>query len=38
VPGADRYADIDRRPDHKEMAAAFEAARDAGLWRLDERR
>jgi len=33
VPGTERYADIDRRPDRQEMAAA----RDAGLWRLDER-
>jgi putative pyruvate formate lyase activating enzyme len=37
VPGAERYGDIDRRPDHAEIAAAFKAARDAGLWRLDER-
>jgi putative pyruvate formate lyase activating enzyme len=37
VPGAERYGDIDRRPGQAEMAAAFESARDAGLWRLDER-
>jgi putative pyruvate formate lyase activating enzyme len=38
VLGAVRYADIDRRPDREEMAAALETARDAGLWRFDERR
>jgi putative pyruvate formate lyase activating enzyme len=37
VPGAERYADIDRRPDREEMTAALETARDAGLWRFDER-
>ncbi len=37
VPGAERYRDIDRLPDHAEISAAFEAARDAGLWRIDER-
>ena len=37
VPGAERYADIDRYPNRKEMAAAFEAARTAGLWRFDKR-
>ena len=37
VPGAERYSDIDRRPNRKEMAAAFEAARAAGLWRFDKR-
>ena len=35
VVGAERYADIDRRPDHTEIVAAFEAAREAGLWRLE---
>ncbi len=37
VPGTERYADIDRRPNREEMAAAFEAARAAGLWRFDKR-
>ena len=37
VPGANRYADIDRRPSRPEMTAAHAAARDAGLWRFDER-
>jgi putative pyruvate formate lyase activating enzyme len=37
VPGAERYGDIDRRPDRTEMTAAFKSARDAGLWRFDER-
>ncbi len=37
VPGADRYADIDRRPAPREMVAALAAARRAGLWRFDER-
>ena len=32
-----KYADIDRRPDQQEMEAAFRAARDVGLTRLDER-
>jgi putative pyruvate formate lyase activating enzyme len=32
-----RYADVDRRPLASEMEAAYEAARRAGLWRLDER-
>ena len=38
VTGNDRYADIDRRPETREMTAARSAARAAGLWRLDERR
>ena len=38
VPGAERYADIDRRPDHEDMAAALKTARHAGLWRFVERR
>ena len=33
----DKYADIDRRPYRAELAAAYEAAREAGLWRFDER-
>jgi putative pyruvate formate lyase activating enzyme len=37
VPGSERYADIDRCPLPDEEAAAFTAARDAGLWRFDER-
>lgn len=37
VPGNERYADIDRRPRHDEVAEAFAAARHAGLWRFDER-
>ena len=32
-----RYAAIDRRVYPEEMADAFEAARSAGLWRLDSR-
>ncbi|HVS03744.1 MAG TPA: radical SAM protein [Thermoanaerobaculia bacterium] len=36
--GRPRYAEIDRRPAAGELAAAFAAAREAGLWRLDERR
>ncbi len=35
VPGNPRYADIDRRPSPPELAAAKQAALDAGLWRLD---
>ena len=38
VPGADRYADIARRPSSDEIRAAYRAATDAGLWRFDERR
>ena len=38
VPGNDRYADIDRPPHRDELAAAFDAARAAGLWRFDRRR
>jgi putative pyruvate formate lyase activating enzyme len=38
VPGTDRYAAIDRRPSHEEVAAAYAAARKAGLWRFDEPR
>ena len=31
------FAEINRRPTRDEMAAAYEAARSAGLWRFDER-
>jgi len=37
APTADSFADINRRPTPDEMAAAYAAARDAGLWRFDER-
>ena len=37
VPGSDRYHDIDRMPTAVEMAAAYRAAREAGLWRFDSR-
>ncbi len=37
VLGADRYADIGRRPSSEEMRAAYRAAANAGLWRFDER-
>jgi putative pyruvate formate lyase activating enzyme len=37
VPGNSRYAEIDRRPLPDEMAQAFSAAREAGLWRFDQR-
>ncbi len=37
VPGTARYEDIDRRPSRSEMAAAYAAAAQAGLWRFDER-
>jgi putative pyruvate formate lyase activating enzyme len=36
--GALKHPDINRRPLPEEMQAAHEAARRAGLWRLDERR
>jgi putative pyruvate formate lyase activating enzyme len=36
--GVAKYAEIDRRPGHEEMARAYEAARRVGLWRIDERR
>jgi putative pyruvate formate lyase activating enzyme len=35
VPGNPRYADIDRSPLTTEIAEAYEAAREAGLWRFD---
>jgi putative pyruvate formate lyase activating enzyme len=37
VPDAPRYAAINRHVTDAEMAAAGAAAREAGLWRLDER-
>ncbi|MDH3731279.1 MAG: radical SAM protein [Acidimicrobiia bacterium] len=37
VPGSERYVDLDRRPESKEMVHAVAAARQAGLWRFDER-
>jgi putative pyruvate formate lyase activating enzyme len=36
--GAIRYEEINRCPTIAELRAAYEAARDAGLWRFDERR
>jgi putative pyruvate formate lyase activating enzyme len=38
VPGSERYDDIDRRPERREMDDAVAAARRAGLRRFDERR
>jgi hypothetical protein len=35
--GGTKYQEIDRRPGDVELQGAHEAARDAGLWRLDER-
>jgi putative pyruvate formate lyase activating enzyme len=35
--GHPRYPEIDRRPHPDEIRAAYELARDAGLWRFDER-
>lgn len=32
-----KYKDIDRRPSSEEIRAAYMAAREAGLWRFDER-
>ncbi len=32
-----KYTDIDRHPERRELAAAFQAAREVGLTRLDER-
>jgi putative pyruvate formate lyase activating enzyme len=37
VVGNDRYAAIDRPTDSAEHRQALEAAREAGLWRLDQR-
>jgi putative pyruvate formate lyase activating enzyme len=36
-PGQTRFPEIDRRPRPRELEAAYEAARGAGLWRFDER-
>jgi putative pyruvate formate lyase activating enzyme len=36
--GGDKYVEINRRPNSRELDQAFEAARAAGLWRFDERR
>ena len=35
--GSAKYAEIDRRPTREELEDAFEAARDADLWRFDVR-
>jgi putative pyruvate formate lyase activating enzyme len=35
--GSPRYAEINRRSTREELAAAYAAARDAGLWRFDSR-
>ena len=35
--GEPRYREIDRRPEREELSKAYEMARDAGLWRFDER-
>ena len=35
--GNPAHPDIDRRPAARELSAAVDAARDAGLWRFDER-
>jgi putative pyruvate formate lyase activating enzyme len=37
VQDASRYEDIDRRPLPAEMEAAYRAAGQAGLWRIDQR-
>ena len=36
--GMRRFTEIERPPHPREMAAAYDAARCAGLWRFDERR
>jgi putative pyruvate formate lyase activating enzyme len=36
--GSVRYAQVNRRPLESELAEAFDLAREAGLWRFDERR
>jgi putative pyruvate formate lyase activating enzyme len=36
--GKPKYTDIQRRPLPAEMEQAYDAARDAGLWRFDKRR
>jgi len=33
-----KYAEVNRRPHAAELEATYEAAREAGLWRFDERR
>jgi putative pyruvate formate lyase activating enzyme len=35
--GEPRYRDIDRRPEREELLEAYDMARNAGLWRFDER-
>ncbi len=35
--GSVRYNEINRRPSHKELEEAYEAARSVGLWRFDTR-
>jgi hypothetical protein len=35
--GGSKYQEIDRRPQAIELQQAEDAARDAGLWRFDER-
>jgi uncharacterized Fe-S radical SAM superfamily protein PflX len=35
--GDRKYDEIDRRPKQVELRRAHQAARDAGLWRFDER-
>jgi putative pyruvate formate lyase activating enzyme len=35
--GEPRYREIDRRPEREELRTAYQMARDAGLWRFDER-
>jgi putative pyruvate formate lyase activating enzyme len=35
--GGTKYQEIDRRADADELRRTYEAAREAGLWRLDER-
>ncbi len=35
--GVPRYEEINRRPTQPEMQAAYESAREAGLWRFDQR-
>ncbi len=37
VLGNQRYLEIDRRPTQREVLTAYELARQAGLWRFDER-
>jgi putative pyruvate formate lyase activating enzyme len=34
--GSLKFDDINRRPRHEEIAAAYSAAQDAGLWRFDK--